>query len=223
MTLLLSLLGVMLLTALGSALLLATMAETQIAAAFDRATETLYAADGAVERAIQDLDGLPNWTDVLTGTAVSSFTDGTPGGQRTLVDGATIDLAVLTNTVRCAKPAGCSAGDLDNTTADRPWGANNPRWQLFAYGPFGALLADGTVRSPAYVVVWVGDDPAELDGMPLVDGGSNIDASVNAGRDVVVLLAHAYGPSGARRVVEVTVAREPSGHVRMLAWRELRQ
>jgi hypothetical protein len=223
MTLLVSLLGVMLLSALGSALLLATMAETQITASFGRAAEAFYAADGAMERAIQDLDGLPNWSGVLDGSVASSFVDGVPSGQRVLPGGGTIDLNALTNTVRCGKSAGCTPSDLDRVTADRPWGVNNPRWQLFACGPFNALLMDDTVRSPTYVLVWAGDDPAEFDGMPLVDGGPNVDGSANAGRDVVVLLAQAYGPSGSRRVVEATVARLDTGHVRVLAWRELRQ
>ena len=71
----------------------------------------------------------------------SVFVDGAPSGSRQLRDGRSIDLADATSQAN-GEP--------------RPWGANNPRWQLFAYGPLGG----------AYVIVWAGDDPAETDGDP---------------------------------------------------------
>jgi hypothetical protein len=211
----------MLLTSLGTALVMAVMAETQIAASYDRALEAAYAADGAAELAIQELADIPDWTLALNGSVQASFADGPPAGTRWLDDGAALDLARLSNIVRCAQPTACADGDLDASTQDRPWGANNPRWALFAYGPLDRLLPAGTIRSPAYVVVWIGDDPAELDGRPLEDGGPNVDGSVNDGTDTVMLLVHAYGRAASRRMVEVTVARAPWG-VRVLAWRELR-
>lgn len=211
----------MLLTSLGTALVMAVMAETQIAASYDRALDAAYAADGAAELAMQELAGIPDWTLALDGSVPSSFADGPPAGTRWLDDGVALDLTRLSNLVRCARPTACSDGDLDAGTQDRPWGANNPRWALFAYGPLERLLPAGAIRSPAYVVVWIGDDPAEGDGRPLEDGGPNIDGSVNDGAGTVMLLVHAYGRAGSRRMVEVTVSRAPSG-VRLLAWRELR-
>jgi hypothetical protein len=223
MTLILALMATVLLTALGSALVLATMAETQIAAASDRSIEALYAADGALERAMQDLPAIANWTDALTGTTMSSFVDGVPAGARLIPGGGSVDLTALTNTVRCGKVTNCTTSDMNATTADRPWGANNPRWQLFAYGPVESLLSDGTINSPMYVIVWVGDDPSEYDNLPLSDGAPNADGTTNAGAGVVMLLAHAYGPAGSHRVVEATVARSAAGGIRVIAWRDVRQ
>lgn len=213
---------VMLLTSLGTALVMAVMAETQIAASYDRSLEAAYAADGAAELAIQELAPVPDWTLALNGSVRSTFADGPPAGTRWLDDGAVIDLTRLTNLVRCSQvAAACSDGDMDASTQNRPWGANNPRWALFAYGPLERLLPAGAIRSPVYVVVWIGDDPAERDDRPLEDGGANVDGSVNEGAGSVMLLVHAYGRAGSRRMVEVTVARTPSG-VRLVAWRELR-
>jgi hypothetical protein len=72
-------------------------------------------------------------------------------------------------------------------------------------------------------VVWIGDDPADRDNLPLVDGQMNADGTPNLGANVVVLVVQAYGAAGARRAVELTVARQPSGEIRLQAWRELRQ
>ena len=221
MTLILSLICTTFLVALGSALVLTSIAETQIAASYDRAIEALHAADGAAERALADLSAIADWSDVLDGSVQSAFVDGAPGGTRVLADGVVLDLTRTTNRVRCGRD-GCTSADLDASTAERPWGANNPRWQLFAYGPLQALLPPGSIRSQMYVVVWAGDDADEQDGRPLVDGDPNADGSANAGRDVLVLLAHAYGPAGVRRMVEMTIARGTGGP-RLLAWREIRQ
>ena len=60
---------------------------------------------------------------------------------------------------------------MDAYSEERPWLVNNPRWQLFAYGNVGDLLPTGTINSPFYVVVLIGDDPSETDDNPLVDGG----------------------------------------------------
>jgi len=96
---------------------------------------------------------------------------------------------------------------MDAFTAERPWGTNNPRWQLYAYGPLDQMLPTDTINSAMYVIVWVADDPSEGDAKPLVDGSPNVDGTANAGKGVLSLLAHAYGPNGVKRVIEVTVAR----------------
>jgi hypothetical protein len=80
------------------------------------------------------------------------------------------------------------------------------------------LVTSGTIDSSVYVAVWVGDDPSETDGNPLVDG--EVAERPNPGRGVLTLLAHAYGPSS-RRAVEATVARADRG-VRVLSWRQVR-
>ena len=69
------------------------------------------------------------------------------------------------------------------------------------------MLPTDTINSRMYVIVWVADDPSENDGSAKIDGGAPVDDDDNPGVGVISLLAHAYGPDGVRRVVEVTVAR----------------
>lgn len=201
--LIVALMSMMLMMALGMALILTTMTETRISANYREGSEALYAADAGIERVMQDLLTVPDWNTVLNGTTTSAFIDGVPG-VRTLEDGTTIDLTQATNMVRCGNVA-CSEADLVAITDERPWGANNPRWQLYAYGPMDEMLPTDTINSRMYVIVWVADDPSENDGLPLVDGDTT--NGTNPGKGVLAMIAHAYGPEGTRRVVEVTVAR----------------
>lgn len=201
--LIIALMAMLLLTALGVALVLTTTTETRISGNFRDGGEGLYAADAAIERVTQELLTVPDWNKILDGTLQSSFIDGGPGGPRTLPNGTVFDLTKATNMVRCGKVAECGDAEMAALTPERPWGANNPRWQPYAYSPVNDMLPTGTLNSPFYVVVWVGDDPSENDGNPLVDGN----AATNKGTGVISLLAHAYGPGGVKRVIEVTVAR----------------
>jgi PilX N-terminal len=201
--LIIALLCMLLLTALGMALTLTTSTERQISANYRDGTETMYAADAAVERVMQDVLTVPDWNRILDGTTTSSFVDGPPG-VRTLPNGGTFDLIQLTNTVRCGKTS-CSDADMDLPTDDRPWAMNNPRWQLYAYGTGTELIPTATTNSPVYVVVWIGDDPSENDNKPQTDGDES--AGLNPGKGVVSMLAYAYGPTGVRRVIEATIAR----------------
>jgi len=201
--LVIALLCMLLLTALGLALTLTTSTERQISANYRDGTETMYAADAAVERVMQDVLTVPDWNRILDGSTTSSFVDGTPG-VRTLPNGATFNLIELTNTVRCGKSS-CSQADLDLATDDRPWAKNNPQWQLYAFGTATELIPTATTNSPVYVVVWIGDDPSENDNKPLTDGDES--GGLNPGKGVVSMLAYAYGPAGVRRVIETTVAR----------------
>lgn len=223
MPLILSLLGAMLLTALGSALVMAAMTERRIAAAYEWSAQTFYAADGAGEYAIEQLAAIGNWSAAFDGSMRSEFIDGPPSGTRLLPGGGVIDLTTLTNTLRCGKTTACTPAEMDAVVADRPWGANNPRWELFAWGRFDALPVVPPIRSLAYVVVWIGDDPAEHDNQPLADGQANVDGSTNVGAHAAVLVVNAFGPVAARRAIELTVGRQPSGAVKLVAWRELRQ
>ena len=198
-----ALLALLLLTALGLALTLTTTTETAIAANQRMGQEAMNAADAAIERAMQDLLSLPDWNRALNGTEQSSFVDGGPSGMRTLPDGATVNLSELLNLARCGRPGACSAGDIATNSPERAWAENNPVWQLYAYGPVSELLPSGTVNSPIYVAVMVGDDPSETDGNPLMDGNSG----ANPGSGVLSLRAEAFGPHGTHRVIEATVAR----------------
>lgn len=214
-----AILAMLLMSALGVALVLTTSSETMIAGSFRRSQEALYAADAAVERALDDLRAQPDWSQVLNGTVTSSFVDGLPGGVRTLDDGSVLDLTQVVNLVNCEKPSACSDTDLSTRTAQRPWGANNPVWRLYAYGRLRDMATGNSVSSSYYVAVLVADDPAENDGDPLRDG---LDQA-NPGSGVLVLRAEAVGPRGARRVIEATIGlgRGPAG-ARLLSWREVR-
>ena len=214
--LLIVLLAIVLLSAIGAGLVLATTAETHIAMNFQRSDEALYAADAAAERVLDDLRTVADWTPLLTGAVFSSFVDGPPSGTRQLGDGSVISLAEAVNLANCQKPAACTSSDMNAVTDDRPWGANNPRWRLFAFGLLRDLLPGGWIDSAYYVLAMVGDDPGENDNDPSNDGGGN-----NPGAGVIAVRAEAFGPAGAHKVVEITVTRNGSA-VRPLSWRELR-
>jgi hypothetical protein len=209
--LIIALLSMLLLTALGMALSLTTTTERRISSNYRDGVETMYAADAGIERVMQDVLTVPDWNRILDGSVTSSFVDGVPG-TRTLADGSTMNLLEATAMVRCGKTT-CSAADIDSATDERPWAKNNPRWQLYAYGPVTDILPTATVNSNVYIVVWIGDDPSENDDLPLVDGDESGNSGkcgspcVNPGRGVVSMLAHAYGPGGVHRVIEATLAR----------------
>ncbi|MBI4477276.1 MAG: hypothetical protein HY654_08895, partial [Acidobacteria bacterium] len=201
--LVIALMAMLLLSALGLTLVMATSTETMIAANHRFGTEGLYAADAAVERAMQDLLTIQDWNRVLTGATASAFIDGPPGGLRALPNGSQLDLSQVLNMARCGKLTACTPAEMNAITVDRPWGPNNPQWQLFAYGPVRDLLPTETIDSSFYVVVLAGDDPAETDNNALMDGVG----AGNPGAGVLTLRAEAFGPNGAHKVVEVTVAR----------------
>ncbi len=198
--LLIALMSMMLLTALGAALIMVTNTETMIAGNHRNSQEALYAADAALERVVQDLLMIPRWNDVLAGSVQSSFVNGTMTGIRQLPGGAKVTLCCGANTATAQLQA---ETDLLNA-----WGGNNPRWSLFAWGPLSAMVPGTEIDSHMYVAVWVADDPADgsdtetRDNNPLVDSNG-----------VLTLHAEAYGPSGTRKVLEVTVARTSSTEI----------
>jgi hypothetical protein len=211
-----ALLLMMLLSALALSLTMVTSTEERIADVYLRGTETFYLADAALEFAVHELSLVADWSRVLDGSVTSSFVD-EPSSSRPWPGGLVRTSSEATAMVTCGRTA-CTSSDMDARTSERPWGANNPRWRLFAYGPVGNLSAAGTVNSAGYLAVWVGDDSSENDGKPLVDGDA--EGGPNPGGDVLSLLIHAYGPN-TRRVVGATVARAGAG-VRVLSWREIR-
>ena len=209
-----ALMVMLLMAALGAALVLTSSTDTLIADGFRTAEEGLAAADAAAGRARHDLSTVADWSALLGGAALSTFVDGDPTGTRTLADGTLIDLAKIVSLANCQKSTPCSTAEMDEATPDRPWGANNPRWRLFAYGSLNELFPTSQFVSPFYVVVMLGDDPAENDADPLQDG----QGPDNPGSGLLLLRAEAFGPQGAHRAVELTLART----VRIAAWRELR-
>src|ERR1700704_3494048 len=198
MPIILALMATLLMSALGAALVLTTSSDALIAANFRNAQEGVYAVDAALERAMADLGTLADWNAVLDGSASSTFVDGAPGGVRTLADGSPLDLDQTLNMLNCRKVTACSASDLTANTAQRPWGANNPVWRLFAYGPLSSLLPPHAIESAYYVIVMVADDPSENDDDPLRDG----QGPTNPGTGVLSLRAEAFGPRGDRPAVE---------------------
>jgi hypothetical protein len=183
----------------------------------------LYAADAGLELAAHDL-ARADWEAVLAGTAQASFADGAPTGVRAVPGGGAVNLTAETNGLNCGKAAACTVAQMDANSDERPWGVNNPRWRLYAYGPL-ANLPEVARPTPCYLVVWVADDATEQDGDPLVDGEEE-------GRGVLRARAVAYGPVGARHAVEAELARvceDRDGEewcrpgIRVQSWREVRQ
>jgi hypothetical protein len=218
--LILVLLAMTTLSALAMSLALLVSTESRVTANYRDGIETSFGAQAALERVLPDLAAEPDFDRVLTGMAVSSFNDG-PAGPRRLPDGTFTDLHALTAALTCGR-AVCRDADLTEVRDERPWGANNPRWQLYGHGPSTALGGD---PSRFYAVVWVADDPSETDMDPLTDGGPSTSPGAggaeNPGGGRLSITAHAYGPAGARRIIEATVSRDDSG-LRVLSWRETR-
>jgi hypothetical protein len=207
-----ALMAMMLMMALGMTLMITTTTESKIANNYNGGTEALYAADSAVERVMDDILTVPDWNQILQGTLRSGFIDGTPTGVRTLPDGTKLDLDKATNVLDCGKAAGCNDADLNVSTDERPWGMNNPRWKLYAYGPMKDMLPTDTINSSDYVVVWIADDPSETDNDPSKDGGAGQNCTdpactANPGLGVLAMHAESFGPGGVHRVIEITVAK----------------
>jgi hypothetical protein len=198
--------AVLLLTAIGGALILTSTSETMLAAHFRDNLAARYAAGAIVDREMDDLAGAADWTLVAGGVLPSAWVDGAPSGVRVLRDGTAVDLAQVVNLANCQKLTTCSTADLDAVTADRPWGVNNPRWTAYAYGYASGLLAGTANASPHYVVLLA----SATVGSP--------------GWDVLALRAEAFGPRGAHAIVEATAGRPAAtaGSVRLLSWREVR-
>jgi type IV pilus assembly PilX-like protein len=192
--LIIALMAMMLLTALGAAVVMVSNTETHISANYSNSQEALYAADAAVERVVQDLLLVPRWNDILTGSAQSGFVDGAMTAAKSLPGGGQVTLCCGQNT---------ATGQLQSETDTlNLWGPNNPQWRLFAWGPLADMLPNNQIDSPMYLAVWIADDPAETDANPATDGNGTL-----------TLHAEAVGPSGTRKVVEVTVARTSSTEI----------
>ncbi|MEQ1759017.1 MAG: hypothetical protein ABL986_11910 [Vicinamibacterales bacterium] len=198
-----------------AALVLTSVVETRIAASWRDGAAAMSAADAVARRALLDL-ATADW-DAALGGAVSTFTDGPPSGVRVLEGAMQLSLDAETSELACGNPTGCSDAEVSRASAERPWGANNPRWRLFGYGPLAALFPDDPYPLRGYVASWVADDPTETDGSPSHDGAT----ADNPGRGVLLVTGRAYGPGVARRTVQLVVERVGT-ELRIIAWRELR-
>ena len=202
-----------LIASLAVALLLTSSSEVIIASHFRDQRVGFYAAEAIAERVLNDL-AAADWNAVIVGAVRSTFIDGPPAGTRTVHGGTSIDLVRAVNLANCQKSTACTVSELDAVTAQRPWGVNNPRWQLFGYGRMRDLLPSSAIDVPWYAILLAGDDPAHA-------------------ADVIAVRAEAFGPRGAHAVLELIVARadpadsdynDPSGGsaVKILSWREVR-
>jgi hypothetical protein len=202
--------------ALGASIALTAASESIVAGGFVRTIEARYAAEAALERAIVDLRSAADLSPIVAGLVQSTFVDGPPGMRR-LADGSALDLASVVSLANCGKSSACSSADLaSNSTGQRPWGADNPTWRLFAHGPATALLPADAIVSSCYLVVLVGDDPSETDADPSTDGDApcsfeQTPPSCNPGSGAVALRAEAFGPRGAHQIVEAIVEQGTPG------------
>jgi Tfp pilus assembly protein PilX len=213
MALIVALMAMALMTALGMALMLMSQTETLISANYRDNMEGQYAADAGIERVMDDVLTVPDWNTLLasidgvTSSVTSGFIDTPPSSPVTMPDGRTINLANATNMINCEKTTTCSPTDMDTSTLDRPWGKNNPRFRLYAWGPVNDLIPTSTLNSPFYVAIWIADDAAENDDDPSKDGDPSPSGNPNTGAGVLTLRAEAFGPMGAHHVIEATISK----------------
>jgi hypothetical protein len=209
--LLCALLVTSLLSTLGAALVVVVTTETLVDAHYRTSQQTLYAADAGAERTIGEIRALPSWQTVPAPGSVANsvdLNDGTIAPR--LADGSTLDLARLT-TRRQAE-----SDSAYPSTPDRP------QWRLFAHASLDRISAGNGGPAPPYVVVWIADDPGDLDGDPARDSN-----------DTVLVRSQAFGVRGASRSIEVTIRRQSTldgagtggamrSDVTVIAWREVR-
>lgn len=189
-------------SALGLGLLLTTSAARITGANHRDAVHALNGAEAALELAARELMSIADWNVVVAGLQQSRLVDGPPTGSRNL-HGGSLDLTTLTNQITCDRSSLCTDAGVRASTHERPWGANNPRWQLFVYGFLSSFAGARAGVPDTYVIVWIGDDAREADGNPLVDGGG----PAGEGRDIVRARAESFAPGGTRRVVETDFVR----------------
>jgi len=200
--LIVALLAIALFSAMGLGLALSSSTARLADHNHEEAVTLLNAAESALELACRDMAAIADWDSILSGALRSPVVDGPPTGIRTLPSGGSIDLTRLTNQLTCGLDTACTEGQRAANTSDRPWGADNPRWQLFLHAPLAAVASPRHRLAP-YAVVWVGDDGRETDADPTVDGG----APGGEGRYVLRARAETFGPNGARRAIEAEIVR----------------
>ncbi len=205
--------------ALGVAL--STSAEPPAAGALHEKLKMTRAAESAVALAVATLGQQDDWTAAPAGAVPSAFTDGAPGPR--VVGGAVIDLAAETNLRTCGRITACDDGATSASSAARPWGVRNPRWQLLVHQPLAMLDAAAGAVCPCYLMAWVADDPADADGDPRRDAPPGVD-----GHGVLLVRGVAFGGGGAMGEVEALVAQPcrrsstSCGGIRVQSWGAVR-
>jgi len=202
-----TLLALVLVSGLGTALLLLSSGETLAAANYRDALLASYAAEAAIEEVVPGLQKRDDWNPLLMSAdgIRAAETTASSGALRIMLPGGrAIDFAALTARANCPQvvpsPAVCSDAQMDASTADRPWGRNNPRWRLYSWGPFDGRLPD-VDGSGVVVAVWLADDPSENDDNPSLDGSG----AGNDGAGIILVRAESFGPRGSHARVDTTV------------------
>lgn len=214
------------LSALGMGLMLAVFMDRLATGNAAGSVAMFYAADAGIEVAARELAQVADWSEVLAGVQRSQVTDGAAAGVRAIPGGGIVDLTVSTNMLNCGKATTCTTTQMDANSPERPWGLNNPRWQLFAYGPI-EQFAHVSRPAACYLAVWIGDDGRELDDDPLSDQPED----GQPGHGIVRVHAEAFGVAGSRRTIEAELSRIcPAGDaegclpgIRVQSWLEVRQ
>ena len=200
-----------LLSMLGAALVVLVTTETLVDAHYRASQQSLYAAEAGAERTIGEIRALGSWQTIPTPGSVATSVDLNDGTIAPRVaDGSTLDLARLT-TRRQAESDGIYPASPDR-----------PQWRLFAHASLDRITAGNGGPAPPYVVVWIADDPDDLDGDPARDSN-----------DVLLVRSQAFGIRGASRSIEVTLHRQSTldgagtggamrSDVTVIAWREVR-
>ena len=220
----------MLLSAMAAALILLSSAETIIAGHFRSSIEARFAAEAMMAHGIDLASRTDDWAGSIAGSTPPAWTDGALAAPRRLADGSMLDLGQAVNLANCHKTTPCALQDLAAVSVDRPWGASNPSWRPYAYGPLSGMLADVTIDSSYYVLLLVADDPTASHRAADSDAPARL-------REGIALRAEAFGPRAAHAVIEVAADRALIGAadeendyntgpgplpMRILSWREVR-
>ena len=193
--------------AMGLGLALTTNLEPLAAANYEATRSAHLAAEAGIAIAVHELASLADWNLALTGLVTSAVLE---QGYTTvdLPDGSHASLDDLTSRANCGSVGACPEIERTAYTSARPWGPNNPLWKVFGHARLDQLVPDGAGLPPAIVVVWVSDDPAELDANPLADSGVGPSGERRPGGCVLAVRAEAFGPRFAHRTIVATVARQ---------------
>jgi hypothetical protein len=201
--LLLALVTAALIAAIAASLIVSTSTDVMITGSYRASLEAMYAVEAGVERAVDELAGVPDWSVVLAAppsSIVASFDDGS--ATATAPDGRMLSMPGLTAARQALSNAGYGPAEF---------GADSPVWRLYAHAPLKGILPPGVIAPPGYVLVWVADDGGDGDGDPAKDSNGQL-----------LLYGDAYGVSGARRGLEVAIARAAPAGVRVLSWKDPR-
>lgn len=108
------------------------------------------------------------------------------------------------------RQVGAVTVDLTAATADvvtASVGESDPiAYQLYAYGRLGDMIPEAAGRSPYYVAAWI----------------AGLESDETEELSAVRIVGRAYGPTGSRRSMSVTLSRAASEELRVVSWHELR-